>query len=137
MVSEAEESLIEKFCYESHSEYRFIYWDLGNLLHDDGCLIQFKMSVGSTNPLSKEYLDDTSIGAAITEAPTDVSDTEKTLEEDNSLLKKLSEEPYAVIEEVIASTTHVRDNKSISPEMLSKLWRIDRDAAEWTLEITS
>ena len=95
------------------------------------------MSVCSTSPLSKEYLDDASIGTAMTEALTDVSDTEDGLKKENDLLKKLYEEPDAVIEEVMASTTHVRDHKSVSTDMLSKIWRIDRDNAERTLEITS
>ena len=95
------------------------------------------MSVGSTNPLSKEYLDYASIGTAITEVLTDVSDTEDSLEEANDLLDKSHEEPDAVIEEVMSSATHVRDYKNVSADMLSKIWRIDRDTAERTLEITS
>ena len=136
VISEAESSLIDRLCHESHSEYRSIHGDLGDLLHEDGCLSRFKMSLGSTNPLRKEYLDDSSIGIAITEAFMDVSDTEDSLEEENHLLKKLYEEPDAVIEEVMASATHVRDHKSVSAEMLSKIWRIDRATAERTLEIT-
>ena len=71
-------------------------------------------------------MDDASIGTAITEALTDVSDTEDSLEEENDILKKSYEEPDAVIEEVMASATHVRDHKSVSADMLSKIWRIDR-----------
>ena len=80
------------------------------------------MSVGSTNPLSKEYLDDASIGTATTEALTNVSDTEDSLKEENDLIDKLFEEPDAVIEEVMTSATHVRDHKSVSADMLSKIW---------------
>ena len=94
------------------------------------------MSVGSTNLLSKEYLDDAPIGIATTEASTDVSDAENSLKEENDLLEKLFEETDSVIEEVMASATHVRDHKSISADMLSKTCRIDRDTAERTLEIT-
>ena len=57
------------------------------------------MSEGSTNPLSNEYLDGAPIDTAITEAPTDASDTEDSLKEENDLLKKLFEELDAVIEE--------------------------------------
>ena len=89
VISEAESSMIDRLFHESHSEYRSIHGDLGDLLHEDGCLSRFKMSVGSTNTLSKEYLDDASIGTAITEALTDISDTEDSLEEENDLLKKL------------------------------------------------
>ena len=53
------------------------------------------------------------------------------------MLNKLIEEQDAVIEEVMASAKHVRDHKSVSADMLSKIWRIDRDTAERTLEITS
>ena len=137
VISEAEASLIDRLYHESHSEYRSIHEDLGDLLHDDGCVSRFKMSVGSTNPMSKEYLDDASIGIALTEASTDVSDTEDSLKENNDLIKQLIEQPDAVIDEVMASATHVRDHKSVSADMLSKIWRIDRDTAEKTLEITS
>ena len=85
------------------------------------------MSSGSTNPLSKEYLDDASIGTALTEALTDVSNTEDSLEVENDLRKQLFEKPDAVIDEVMASATHVRDHKSVSADMLSKIWRIDRE----------
>ena len=47
------------------------------------------------------------------------------------------EEPDVVVEEVMDSATHVRDHKSVSPDMLSKIWRIYRDTSERTLEITS
>jgi len=39
--------------------------------------------------MSKEYLDDASIGAALTESSTDVSDSEEILE--NNLMKQLFE----------------------------------------------
>ena len=68
-----------------------IHGDLGDLLHDYGCVIRFKMSAGSTNPMRKECLDDASISAALTEASTDVSDTEDSLKEENDLIKQLFE----------------------------------------------
>ena len=37
----------------------------------------------------------------------------------------------------MSSATHVRDHKSVSADILSKIWRIDRDTAERTFEITS
>ena len=80
------------------------------------------MSVGSNTPLSKEHLDYAYVGTATTEDSTDFSDTEDSLEEENDLLKKLFEEPDAVIEKVMASATHVRDYKSVSADMLSKIW---------------
>ena len=48
VISEAESSLINRICHESHSEDRSIHGDLGDLLHDDGYLSRFEMSVGST-----------------------------------------------------------------------------------------
>ena len=121
VISETELSLRNRLCHESDSEHRSIRGDIGDLLHDGGCLSRFKMSVGSTNPLGTEYLDDASIGTATTEASTDVSDTEDSLKIENSLLKKFFEELDAVIEEVISSATHVRDHKSVSADMLSKI----------------
>ena len=37
VISEAKASLIDKLYHESHSEYRSIHGDLGDLLHNDGC----------------------------------------------------------------------------------------------------
>ena len=69
------------------------------------------MSAGFTNPMRKEYLEDASTSAALTEASTDVSDTEDSLEEENDLIKKLFEQPDEVIDEVMASAACVRDHK--------------------------
>ena len=66
-------------------------------------------------------MDNTSIGTAITEALTNVSNTENSLEEENDLLRKLYKEPDVVIEEVIASTAHTEDHKSVSTNMLGKI----------------
>ena len=44
VICEAEASLIDRLCHESHRECRSIHRDLGELLHDDGCSSQFKMS---------------------------------------------------------------------------------------------
>ena len=121
VISEAESSLINRRCNESHSEHRSIHGEIGDLLHEDGCLSRFKMSVGSTNPLSKEYLDDASIGTATTEASADVFDAEDSLKEKNDLLENFFKEPDAVIEEVMASVTHVRHKKNFSADMLSKI----------------
>ena len=57
------------------------------------------MSTGSTNPSSKEHLDGSPIGTAITEAPTDASDAEDSLKEENDLIKKLFKELDSVIKE--------------------------------------
>ena len=80
------------------------------------------MYIGSTNLLSKKYLDNVSISLAITKALTNISDTEDSLEEENNLLKKLCKEPDTVIKKVIASATYLRNYKSVSGDMLSKIW---------------
>ena len=95
------------------------------------------MFIGSINPLSKCHLDDVSIGTDITEASTDSSDTDDNLKEKNDLLKKLFEEPDEVVEEVIAGAKDMKDHKTVSSDIPGKIWRIDRDTAEKTLEITS
>ena len=79
VISKAESSLINRLCHESHSEYGYVHGNLGDLLNDYGCSSRFKKYVGSTNPLSKEYVDVVSIGTATTEASTDVSDEENSL----------------------------------------------------------
>ena len=72
MSREAEALLINMIFYESHSKHMSIHGDIGGLLRNDGCVNQFKMTTCSTNPLSKDNLDDTSISAAATEALTDI-----------------------------------------------------------------
>ena len=66
VIREAESSLINSICHESHSEYRSIHGNLAELL--DGCARTFKMPIGSSNPLINECLDDASIGTTTTEA---------------------------------------------------------------------
>ena len=95
---------MNKLCHESNSECRSIHGDLGDLLHRDGCISHFKMLIGSTNPSSKEYLDNTLIGAAITEAMTEDSDTDDMLKvESNDLISAFSKELESVLDEVMAS----------------------------------
>ena len=38
VISEASTSLINRLCHESHSEYRSIHGNLGDLINYDGCL---------------------------------------------------------------------------------------------------
>ena len=85
VISEAGPSLINRLCHERDSEHMSIHGDLGDLLHDDASLSQFKISIGSTNPLSKDYLDYACIGTAMTEASTNFSDADDSLEEKNNL----------------------------------------------------
>ena len=123
-ISEAESSPMSRFCHESHSEFRSIHGNLVDLLHEDGHLSRFKMSVCSTNPLGKVCLDNASISKATTETSTYFSDTEDSLKEENDLLEKLFEEPDAVVEELVDSDTHVIDHKSVSTDIISKIWQI-------------
>ena len=80
------------------------------------------MSIGLTNTSSKEYLDEVSIDTDITEAMTDDSDIDKILKvESNNLISAFSKEIESVSNEVIASSTHVRNHKIVSTDMLSKV----------------
>ena len=47
--------------------------------------------------MSKECVDDTSIGTALTESSIDVFNTEESLEEENNLMKQLFEQPDEVL----------------------------------------
>ena len=95
------------------------------------------MSIGSTNLLSKDYLDYASIGTSVIEALTNISDDEDNLEVENDLLNKLSKQPASVVDKAIDSAAHVMDQKSISSDMLSKICRIYRENTERTLDVTS
>ena len=83
-------------------------------MHDDGCESRFKISVGSTNTISKEFLDDAFIYVALTEASANVSDAEDSLAEENDLIKQLFENPDVVIDKIMDIATHVRELKSVS-----------------------
>ena len=80
VISESESSLVRKIHHERHSEHISVRGDLGDFLHNDGCVSYFKMSIGSTNTLIKEHLDDASIGTYMTEDLTNISDTKYNLE---------------------------------------------------------
>ena len=45
VVSEAEALLENKICHENYSEFRSAYGDLGDLLHTDGHVSWFNMSI--------------------------------------------------------------------------------------------
>ena len=78
------------------------------------------MSIGSTNPLRKDSLDDALIGRAVAEDLTNVSDTVENLEVENDLTNELFEQPESVMDKLMASVTHARYQKIISDDMLSK-----------------
>ena len=79
------------------------------------------MHLGFTNPMGKEFMDDSSIGAAMTESSTYASNAEDSLEEKKYLIKKLFEQLDEVIDEVMASARHMRNHNSVSADMLSKI----------------
>ena len=121
VISKAETSLRNRIFYERHSEYRLIYGNLADLLYNSCCASRFKISIGSTNLLNKEYLDDILISIATTKATTDISDTRDNLEVEDNLANELFKQLDSVIDEVIASAAHARNDKSISTSMLSKI----------------
>ena len=52
------------------------------------------------------------------------------------MINKLFEQPELVIDKVITSASHVRDQKSVSADVLSKIRRIDKETTLMTLDIT-
>ena len=72
VISEAESSLTNKLLYQSQSEHMSTHGCLGEVLHNDVWVSRFKMSIGSTNPLSNDFFDNSSIGIAMTEALTNI-----------------------------------------------------------------
>ena len=97
---------------------------------------RFKISICSTNLLSKEYLDYVSIIVTNTDTRTDILDTRGNLEVDDNLVDELFNHLDSVIDRVIASAEHMMNYKSISENMLSKIRKINRKATKMTLVIT-
>ena len=92
VTSKAESSLMYKRFHEICTECRSTQGDLGDLLHNDGCVSRLNMPIDSTNTLDNEFLDKTSIGTAVTEALIDISDDQDNLEVENNLINKLFKE---------------------------------------------
>ena len=115
--------------------------DLGFKLWMDGTISQQKMSIGATDVLRMEYLDDASIERDSTEVSTKNSDTRdidcSDTDSIDDLFDELKDEPELVVDEFMASVTHAKERKSVSAEIISKLWRIDAETAERTLDIAS
>ena len=84
-----------------------------------------------------EHFDCSSSMVAVTESLTYVSDTEDNLEVENDLTHELLEKLESVVEKIIASATHARDQKIVSSNILSNAHGIDRQKAERTLDATS
>jgi hypothetical protein len=137
VISKDESSLINRLCHESHSEKITIHGDLTDLLYNGGRTRIFKMSIGSTNLLSNDNLDDVSIGIAVTKAATDISDVGDSLEVNDDLENMLFDQTYSFAYEVIASDSRARDHKSGSFGMFCKIWKIDRETAEKPLEVAA
>ena len=142
VVSELESSIIDTCCNDrSPNIENGSVSDLGYKLWMDGTISQQKMSIGATDVLKMECLDDALIGGDLTEVPTNNSDTRdidcSDADSIDDLCYELKDEPESVVDEFMASVTHVKDSKSVSAETLSKLWRIDAETAEKTLDVAS
>ena len=55
----------------------------------------------------------------------------------NDVLATACELEDAIADDVFASAAHARPRRDVTPEMLSKLWRIDLDTAKRTLDATT
>ena len=65
VIIKVESLLINKLFYESQSDHTYVYGCLGNLMYNDRYVSRPKISIYSTNPLSKECLDNLSIGTEL------------------------------------------------------------------------
>ena len=87
-----------------------------------------------------KYLDDFSMKTTTTAASTNSSiQDDCSIIEDQYEICSVNDLDYESIDldEYMASAAHARDEKGVSAKELSKIWRIDLEAAEKTLGITS
>eukprot|EP00957_Ditylum_brightwellii_P135713 10349584-Ditylum_brightwellii.AAC.1 len=105
------------------------------------------MTIGSTNLLKGKYpLEDDETFPTDEESDFS-SDDNSEPPDDASYISSLSEESFddwedrlecqLDIDAIMTSATHARQRSSLSAKLLSKVWRIDPDDAEHTLEVTS
>ena len=71
--------------------------------------------------MGKDHLDGSSIGKAVTEHVTNVSDTEDNLEVENNTSNELLVELCSFVHVIMASVAHARNYKSISTDVLCKI----------------
>jgi hypothetical protein len=98
----------------------------------------FMMSIGSTNAWTPPHMIDDD------EDSTDDDNTQESLDDDDveAMRDYLShmDEPLGAkvdLDDFMVSAAHAKMTRSVQAEHLSKVWRIDMETAEKTLEITS
>ena len=90
VISEAKSLVINTLYHKSHSETISIHKDLVKLLHGDGYVSQFKMTIGCTNTPRKDHFNDESMGIAVTETLTNISAIEKKSRYKNNMINNFS-----------------------------------------------
>ena len=99
---------------------------------------KFKASIGSTNASGGEHLtDDDSATQPLTDDDTSDSDSD---EDDDQALDQTHDsvtKGEIDLDERMISATHATKSKGVDPAHLSKVWRIDLNTAERTLEVVS
>jgi hypothetical protein len=97
---------------------------------------KFQSAIGSTNASSSEYLMDDD-ATQDTEATTD---DEESVDTAANLMDTIYDDAISGtldLDDVMVSAAHASRPTGITAEQLSKTWRIDLDAAERTIGITS
>mgnify|MGYP000532748194 CR=1 FL=1 len=94
-----------------------------------------KVSIGSTDASSSEYLvdDDNSTAHDPTDSDTDEEDDEQILDD---LFESVTNGKID-LDEIMLSATQAGKSRGVYASHLFKIWRISLDAAERTLDITS
>ena len=109
--------------------------DLYDRLQARADLGRFQASIGSTNVSNDDYLE-----SSDEEVDSQSNDTPDEEADDDDLLDSLFDEVRQGeidLDTIFVSATHAGRPKGIDAAHLSKVWRIDLDAAKRTLEITS
>jgi hypothetical protein len=103
---------------------------------------KFKASIGSTDAPSTEYLveDDDTVA---TDPSTDVSDDDESDDDDDEHARLLDEiytrttKGEIDLDDFLVSAAHARRTQGMDAAHLAKVWRINLDQAERTLDITT
>ena len=109
---------------------------------------KFKASIGATHPCTSDYpLDNDTVTTAYEMESDDDSiepvtveeDTNDNSEEDENLrdYRELQYADEATLDAYFASSAIAGKPTGVTPEHLSKVWRIDLDTAKRTLDVTS
>jgi hypothetical protein len=101
-------------------------------MQDRADLGRFQMSIGSTDSTPGRYL--------VTDVDSDSDDDDDSSISDGAALDDLYNEAtqgHIDLDEVMLGATHAGKKKGIDAADLSKMWRIDLETAERTLDVTS